>query len=397
MNSIMQTYGRLPIAFERGEGSYLYSTEGKRYLDGAGGIAVVSMGHSHPKLVAALEAQVQRLWHVSNLYEIPEQSNYAERLVNACFADSIFFCNSGAEAMEGAIKVARKYQAANGKVERYRAVTLEGSFHGRTLATLGAANNPKHLEGFGPPVQGFDIVPPNDLDVMLAAITEETAAIIVEPLQGEGGIRPLDINYLQTLRSVADKKDVLLVFDEVQTGFGRTGKLFAHEWAGVTPDIMACAKGIASGFPCGAVLAKSHVSDAMSPGTHGSTFGGNPLAMAAANATLDILLEEGFLNEVNRISSLLKSRLDDLAGRHPEVIKEVRGSGLMLGIVLSEPYINTVFCDYARESGLLTVVAGENVLRLLPPLIIKEPEIDIILNALENACISIKSPNSSEN
>ena len=232
MNSIMQTYGRLPIAFERGEGSYLYSTEGKRYLDGAGGIAVVSMGHSHPKLVAALEAQVQRLWHVSNLYEIPEQSNYAERLVNACFADSIFFCNSGAEAMEGAIKVARKYQAANGKVERYRAVTLEGSFHGRTLATLGAANNPKHLEGFGPPVQGFDIVPPNDLDVMLAAITEETAAIIVEPLQGEGGIRPLDINYLQTLRSVADKKDVLLVFDEVQTGFGRTGKLFAHEWAG---------------------------------------------------------------------------------------------------------------------------------------------------------------------
>lgn len=397
MKSIMQTYGRLPIAFDRGEGSYLYSTEGKRYLDGAGGIAVVSMGHSHPKLVAALKAQVQRLWHVSNLYEIPEQSNYAERLVNACFADSIFFCNSGAEAMEGAIKVARKYQAVNGKVKRYRAVTLEGSFHGRTLATLGAANNPKHLEGFGPPVQGFDIVPPNNLDAMLQAITEETAAIIVEPLQGEGGIRPLDINYLNTLRTVADEHDVLLVFDEVQTGFGRTGKLFAHEWAGITPDIMACAKGIASGFPCGAVLATSHVSDSMTPGTHGSTFGGNPLAMAAANATLDILLEEGFLNEVDRIGSLLKSRLEDLAHRHPEVITEVRGSGLMLGIVLSEPYINTVFCDYARDSGLLTVVAGENVLRLLPPLIIKEPEVDIILNALQNACVSIKSSNSSEN
>jgi acetylornithine/N-succinyldiaminopimelate aminotransferase len=395
MKSIMQTYGRLPIAFDHGEGSYLFSTEGKRYLDGAGGIAVVSMGHSHPKLVAALEAQVRRLWHVSNLYEIPEQSYYAEKLVAACFADSIFFCNSGAEAMEGAIKVARKYQAVNGKVERYRAVTLEGSFHGRTLATLGAANNPKHLEGFGPPVQGFDIVPPNDLDAMLAAITEETAAIIVEPLQGEGGIRPLDKKYLQALRATADRLDVLLVFDEVQTGFGRTGRLFAHEWAGVSPDIMACAKGIASGFPCGAVLAKSHVSNAMSPGTHGSTFGGNPLAMAAANATLDVLLEEGFLSEVDRIGSLLKSRLEDLAHRYSEVIIEVRGSGLMLGIVLREPHINTVFCDCAREYGLLTVVAGENVLRLLPPLIIREPEVDIILSALESACVSAKSSNQS--
>ena len=391
MNAVMQTYGRLPIAFERGEGAYLISTEGKRYLDGAGGIAVVSMGHSHPKLVAALTEQVQRLWHVSNLYEIPEQTRYAERLAAASFADAAFFCNSGAEAMEGAIKIARKYHAVNGAPERYRAVTLEGSFHGRTLATLAAANNPKHLEGFGPPADGFDIVPPNNFNELRAAIGPQTAAIVAEPLQGEGGIRPLDDDYMQALRATADEFGILLVLDEVQTGFGRTGKLFAHEWDGITPDIMACAKGIAGGFPCGAVLTTERVAAAMSPGTHGSTFGGNPLAMAAANATLDILLEDGFLADVGRIGKLLGDGLVALAERYPDVIEGVRGSGLMLGMVISAPHTNGALGDRAREHGLLTVVAGENVLRLLPPLIIREAEVEVILAALDNACADLQS------
>ncbi|MCZ6510070.1 MAG: aspartate aminotransferase family protein [Alphaproteobacteria bacterium] len=391
MNAVMQTYGRVPIAFERGEGAYLISTDGERYLDGAGGIAVVSMGHSHPQLVAALTEQAQRLWHVSNLYEIPEQSRYAERLTAACFADAAFFCNSGAEAMEGAIKLARKYHAVNGAGERYRAVTLEGSFHGRTLATLGAAQNPKHLDGFGPPADGFDIVPPNNLNALRAAIGPQTAAIIAEPLQGEGGIRPLENEYFQALRATADEFGVLLVLDEIQTGFGRTGKLFAHEWAGITPDIMACAKGIAGGFPCGAVLATERVAAAMSPGTHGSTFGGNPLAMAVANATLDILLEDGFLADVERIGALLGDGLVALTERYPEIIESVRGSGLMLGLVVRAPHTNGDLGNRAREHGLLTVVAGENVLRLLPPLIIREPEVEVVLAALDSACAALKS------
>ena len=277
MNAVMQTYGRIPISFERGEGAYLISTDGRRYLDGAGGIAVVSMGHNHPRLTSALIEQVQKLWHVSNLYEIPEQSQYAEKLAEASFADAVFFCNSGAEAMEGAIKIARKFHSVNGASNRYSSITLEGSFHGRTLATLGAANNPNHLEGFGPPAKGFDVVPPNSLEAVREAIGQDTGAIVVEPIQGEGGIRPLKLDYLKGLRDLADEHNILLVVDEVQTGFGRTGKLFAHEWAEITPDIMACAKGIASGFPCGAVLASKKVAEAMTPGTHGSTFGGNQL------------------------------------------------------------------------------------------------------------------------
>jgi len=391
MSAVMRTYGRIPIAFERGEGAYLISTEGKRYLDGAGGIAVVSLGHNHPKLVAALTEQAKRVWHVSNLYEIPEQTRYAERLTAECFADAAFFCNSGAEAMEGAIKIARKFQAVNGAPERYRAVTLEGSFHGRTLATLAASKNPKHLDGFGPQADGFDIVPPNNLNALRAAIGPQTAAIVAEPLQGEGGIRPLDDDYLQALRATADEFGVLLVLDEVQTGFGRTGKLFAHEWAGITPDIMACAKGIAGGFPCGAVLATARVAAAMSPGTHGSTFGGNPLAMAAANAVLDVLLEKGFLAEVGRIGALLGNGLADLAVRYPSVIQAVRGRGLMLGLVVRAPHANGDLGACARDHGLLTVVAGENVLRLLPPLTIREPEVEVILTALDKACGDLQS------
>jgi len=391
MNAVMQTYGRIPIAFERGEGAYLISTDGKRYLDGAGGIAVVSLGHGHPKLVDALVEQAKRVWHVSNLYEIPEQSRYADRLAAACFADAAFFCNSGAEAMEGAIKIARKFQAVNGAPERFRAVTLEGSFHGRTLATLAAAKNPKHLDGFGPQADGFDMVPPNNMNALRAAIGPQTAAIIVEPLQGEGGIRPLDDDYLRALRATADEFGLLLVLDEVQTGFGRTGKLFAHEWAGVTPDIVACAKGIAGGFPCGAVLATARVAAAMSPGTHGSTFGGNPLAMAAAGAVLDVMLEDGFLSEVERIGALLGNGLADLATRYPNIIQAVRGRGLMLGMVVRAPLANTDLVNRAREHGLLTVVAGENVVRLLPPLTIRDDEVAVILDALDKACADLQS------
>ena len=391
MNAVMQTYGRIPISFERGEGAYLISTDGHRYLDGAGGIAVVSMGHNHPKLTSALIEQAQRLWHVSNLYEIPEQSQYAEKLVEASFADAVFFCNSGAEAMEGAIKIARKFHSVNGARNRYRSITLEGSFHGRTLATLGAANNPNHLEGFGPPAEGFDVVPPNSLEAVREVICSDTGAIVVEPIQGEGGIRPLKFDYLKGLRDLADEHKLLLIVDEVQTGFGRTGKLFAHEWAEITPDIMACAKGIASGFPCGAVLASKKVAEAMTPGTHGSTFGGNQLAMAAANATLDILLENGFLSKLKQVSKLLWNGLQSIADAHPEIVENIRGQGLMIGLVVRSPFVNSELGNFARNHGLLTVVAGENVLRLLPPLIIEEQEVDFIINSLKQACADLLS------
>ncbi|MBI36483.1 MAG: acetylornithine transaminase [Alphaproteobacteria bacterium] len=391
MNAVMQTYGRIPISFERGEGAYLISTDGRRYLDGAGGIAVVSMGHNHPRLTSALIEQVQKLWHVSNLYEIPEQSQYAEKLAEASFADAVFFCNSGAEAMEGAIKIARKFHSVNGASNRYRSITLEGSFHGRTLATLGAANNPNHLEGFGPPAKGFDVVPPNSLEAVREAIGQDTGAIVVEPIQGEGGIRPLKLDYLKGLRDLADEHNILLVVDEVQTGFGRTGKLFAHEWAEITPDIMACAKGIASGFPCGAVLASKKVAEAMTPGTHGSTFGGNQLAMAAANATLDILLGNGFFSKLQQVSELLWAGLQSIADAHPEIVGDIRGQGLMIGVVIRSPFVNSELGNFARNHGLLTVVAGENVLRLLPPLIIGEEEVDFIINSLKQACNDLLS------
>jgi acetylornithine/N-succinyldiaminopimelate aminotransferase len=391
MNAVMQTYGRIPISFERGEGAYLISTDGRRYLDGAGGIAVVSMGHNHPRLTSALIEQVQKLWHVSNLYEIPEQSQYAEKLAEASFADAVFFCNSGAEAMEGAIKIARKFHSVNGASNRYRSITLEGSFHGRTLATLGAANNPNHLEGFGPPAKGFDVVPPNSLEAVREAIGQDTGAIVVEPIQGEGGIRPLKLDYLKGLRDLADEHNILLVVDEVQTGFGRTGKLFAHEWAEITPDIMACAKGIASGFPCGAVLASKKVAEAMTPGTHGSTFGGNQLAMAAANATLDILLGNGFFYKLQQVSELLWAGLQSIADAHPEIVGDIRGQGLMIGVVIRSPFVNSELGNFARNHGLLTVVAGENVLRLLPPLIIGEEEVDFIINSLKQACNDLLS------
>jgi acetylornithine/N-succinyldiaminopimelate aminotransferase len=380
----LPTYARADLAFERGEGPYLFTVDGRRFLDFASGIAVNSLGHSHPKLVEALTVQGAKLWHVSNLYQIPEGARLAERLVANSFADRVFFSNSGAEAVEGALKVARKFHHASGHPERTRVITCSSAFHGRTMATLSAAGNPKYLEGFGPESEGFDHVAFGNMNELRAAITPETAAILVEPVQGEGGVRPASLEYLRSLREVCDEFGLLLIFDEIQCGMGRTGKLFAHEWAGIAPDVMALAKGIGGGFPMGAVLASENAASGMTPGTHGTTFGGNPLAMAVGNAVLDVMLEEGFLAKVERIGKLLKDRLEQLVAANPQVFEEVRGAGLMLG--LKAVPLNTEIVAALREEGLLTVGAAENVIRILPPLIIGEAEVDEALGALERVC-----------
>ncbi len=384
----MPTYARAPLSFERGEGAYLFGDDGRRYLDFAAGIAVDSLGHAHPHLVAALTKQAQSLWHVSNLYEIPQQAEYAERLVAATFADAVFFCNSGAEAIECALKVARRYHAEQGAPERFRTVTVQGAFHGRTLATIAAGGNPKYTAGFGPAVDGFDQVAFGNLNELRAAIGGQTAAIMIEPVQGEGGIRAMAEDYLRGLRQAADEFGILLIYDEIQTGFGRTGKLFAHEWSGVTPDIMAVAKGIAGGFPCGACLATKRVSDAMSPGIHGTTFGGNPLAMAVAGATLDVLLADGFLANVVAMSARLKERFVELAKTHGRIIADVRGMGLMLGMRVAEGRTNADFAGRLRDQGLLCVPAAENVVRFVPPLIIGPTEVDLAAEMIGAACAS---------
>jgi acetylornithine/N-succinyldiaminopimelate aminotransferase len=368
--AILPTYARADISFDRGEGAYLFTPEGRRYLDFGSGVAVTALGHAHPHLVEALTAQAQRLWHCSNLYQIAPQQRAAERLVAESFADTVFFCNSGAEAMEGAIKVARKYHAETGHPEKYRLIACTGSFHGRTLATLAAAGNEKYLRGFGPPAPGFDHVPYGDLAAMRAAIGPETAGILVEPVQGEGGLATAAPEYLKGLRQLCDEHGILLVADEVQSGMGRTGKLFAHEWAGITPDVMGLAKGLGGGFPVGAVLATERAAAGMTPGTHGSTFGGNLLAMAAVNAVLDVMLAPGFLDRVNRIAGLLRQRLEGLVGTHPRVFAEQRGKGLLTGLRCVVPNMEMV--EKLRYSGLITVAAGDNVVRLLPPLIIDE-------------------------
>ena len=391
MNAVMPTYGHPTVSFEKGEGAYLFDTEGRRYLDFAAGIAVNSLGHSHPHQVAALKDQAERLWHVSNLYNIPDQVRMAERLCDLSFADAVFFCNSGTEAMEGSVKAARRFHAANGHPEKWRSITLENSFHGRTLAMLSASKNPKHLDGFGVPADGFDIMPVHNMNALRDAITPETAAIVIEPIQGEGGLLPLEEAYLKELRAAADEFGLLLVFDEVQTGFGRTGRMFAHQWSGVTPDIMGCAKGIAGGFPCGAILATQAVAETMTAGTHGSTFGGNPLAMAVANATLDVLTEDGFLDTVSRSGAALMSGLEALSAKHDTVLGGVRGKGLMIGMIVQEPYTNAALGAAARDLGLLTVVAGGNVLRMLPPLVIGDTEIKEALDAIDKACATVVS------
>ena len=387
-SAILPTYARANLAFERGEGVWLYTADGERYLDFGGGIAVSSVGHSHPHLVEALTEQARKLWHTSNVYTIPLGEKLAERLANLTFADVTFFTNSGAEAMEGAIKMARKYHSANGHPERYRIITFEGAFHGRTLATIAAGGQKKYLEGFGPVSPGFDQVAFGDHTALEAAITPETAAILVEPIQGEGGIRVLPTQCLRGLRELCDRHGLLLIFDEIQSGVGRTGKLFAHEWAGVTPDIMAVAKGIGGGFPMGAFMATREAAKGMTAGTHGSTYGGNPLAMAVGNAVLDRVADPALLAKVEAMGLLLKQRLAELKDRHPAVIAEIRGKGLLMGIRTLVP--NTELVAELREEHLLTIGAGDNVVRLLPPLIIDEGDIAEAVKRIDKACTTIE-------
>jgi len=372
-SALYETFARAPLTFERGEGVWLIEQNGERYLDLAGGIAVNSLGHSHPHLVAALTEQAGKLWHVSNLYEIAGQRQLAERLVENTFADKVFFTNSGAEALECAIKTARRYHYVNGSPERFRTITFEGAFHGRTLATIAAGGQPKYLEGFGPKVEGFDQVPFDDIDAAAKAITSETAAILVEPVQGEGGIRAFPTQSLKRLRELCDRHGLLLIFDEVQCGIGRTGKLFAYEWSGVTPDIMAIAKGIGGGFPMGACLATDAAAVGMTAGVHGTTFGGNPLAMAVGNAVLDVVLADGFLEDVSKKALLFKQGLAAIADEFPSVVEDIRGVGLMLGLKCAMS--NSKVSAALRDQKVLAVPAGDNVVRLLPPLVISEDEI----------------------
>jgi acetylornithine/N-succinyldiaminopimelate aminotransferase len=370
---VMPTYGRWDVAVEHGEGCRLFATDGREFLDFTSGIAVTGLGHCHPHLVDAVSQQAKRLWHVSNMFHIPGQERLAQRLVDHSFADTVFFGNSGAEACELALKVARKYQSETGHPERWRIIGCEGSFHGRTFATLAAAGNQAYLKGFGPPMAGFDHVAFGNLNEMRGAVGPETAAIFVEPVQGEGGVRAAPAGYLKGLRAIADEFGLLLVYDEVQSGMGRTGKLFAHEWEGVPPDVMAIAKALGGGFPIGACLATERAACGMGPGTHGSTFGGNPLAVAAGNAVLDVMLEAGFFERVEAMGRLLHGRLANLVETYPRLFAELRGAGLLLGIRCVVPAAD--FVARLRDNGLLALTAGENVLRILPPLVVSEAEI----------------------
>jgi acetylornithine/N-succinyldiaminopimelate aminotransferase len=380
---LFSNYARAELAFERGEGAWLTTATGERYLDFMGGIAVNVLGHAHPHLVAALTAQAEKLWHVSNIFDIPGQRALGQRLVEATFAERVFFCNSGAEAIEASIKTARRYHYVNGRPERFRIITFEGAFHGRTLATIAAGGQAKYLEGFGPKVEGFDQVPFGDRKALEAAITPETAAILVEPIQGEGGIRAFPPEELRYLRRLCDEHGLLLVLDEIQTGMGRTGRFLAHEWAGIDPDIAAIAKGLGGGFPVGACLATAEAAAGMTAGTHGTTFGGNPLAMAVGNAVLDVVLGDGFLEHVRQTGLRLKQKLAGLADAHAALIEDIRGEGLLLGIKFRVPSAEVLAA--ARAEGLLLVAAGDNVLRMLPPLIVGETEVDEAVERLDAA------------
>jgi acetylornithine/N-succinyldiaminopimelate aminotransferase len=372
---VMPTYARWDVAVDRGEGCHLYATDGRKFLDFTSGIGVTSLGHCHPHLIEAVTEQAQRLWHVSNLFQIPGQQRLAERLVANSFADTVFFNNSGAEAVELSIKVARKYQSATGHPERYRVIGCNGSFHGRSFATLAAAGAEAYLKGFGPPMDGYDHVAFNNLNEMRAAVSAETAAILVEPVQGEGGVRAPSEGYLKGLRDICDEFGLVLVYDEVQSGMGRTGRLFSHEWEDVPPDIMAVAKALGNGMPIGACLATEKAAVGMVPGTHGSTFGGNPLAVAAGNAVLDVMLEPGFFDKANRVAKLLRGKLEALVAAHPKLFSELRGSGLLLGVRCQPELTAGDFVTKLRANGLLCLTAGDNVLRILPPLVVSEGEI----------------------
>jgi acetylornithine/N-succinyldiaminopimelate aminotransferase len=371
--SLLPTFARADVAFVKGEGPYIFAEDGKRYLDFGAGIAVNALGHAHPHLVGALTEQAGKIWHTSNLYRVPGQESLSRRLVENTFADTVFFTNSGVEAIECAIKIARRYHFKQGHPERFHIVTFEGAFHGRTLAGIAAGGQEKYLEGFGPKVAGFDQVPFGDLKALEAAIGPQTAAAMIEPIQGEGGLRPADPEFLRALRRLCDERDMLLIFDEVQTGVGRTGKFFAHEWAGVTPDIMAVAKGIGGGFPMGACLASERAASGIEKGSHGTTFGGNPLAMAVGNAVLDVVLAPDFLPRVRDVANYFRQQLASLIAEHPDVFEDVRGQGLMMGLKMKVP--NTEFIDALRAHGMLAVGAGANVIRLLPPLIVDESHV----------------------
>jgi acetylornithine/N-succinyldiaminopimelate aminotransferase len=388
---LLPVFARVDLGFSRGEGCYLIATNGDRYLDFTSGVAVNALGHAHPHLVKALQEQATKLWHMSNLFKSPDGEILAARLCEQSFADFVFFCNSGAEAMEGVIKLVRHYHFSKGHPERYRIITFEGAFHGRTLATLAATGSAKYLEGFGPPMDGFDQVPHGDLEAVKKAIGPHTAGILIEPVQGEGGVRGAPVAFFKALRQLCDEHGILLAFDEVQTGMGRTGDLFAYRRLGVTPDVMSLAKALGGGFPIGAVLASAHAAAGMAPGTHGSTFGGNPLAVAAANAVLDVMLKPGFFEHVQKMSLLLKQKLASVVDRYPTVLSEVRGEGLLVGVKAVVPSGDLVAA--LRDQKLLTVGAGDNVVRFLAPLIVTEAEIDQSVQALEKACATLaKTP-----
>ncbi len=388
-SALFPTYARADLAFERGEGAWLFAANGDRYLDFGGGVAVNSLGHAHPRLVATLRAAAEKPWHVSNLFQIPQAERLARRLVEATFADRVFFSNSGAEAVECAIKTARKFHAANGAPERYRLITFEGAFHGRTLATLAAGGNQKYIDGFGPKVDGFDQAPFGDLDAVEALIGPNTAGVLLEPIQGEGGVRAFSHGFLNGVRDLCDRHGLLLVLDEVQTGVGRTGSFLAIEQSGVSPDIVALAKGLGGGFPIGACLATEAAAKGMTLGAHGSTFGGNPLATSVGAAVLDVVLAPGFLERVARLGPVLRQHLAQIEDQHPSIIESVRGEGLMFGI--KTRVANTEFATAALKEKLLTIPAGDNVVRLLPPLIIDEQEIAEAARRLGDACARLRA------
>jgi acetylornithine/N-succinyldiaminopimelate aminotransferase len=386
---LYDTYSRAPLRFERGEGVWLITETGERYLDFGAGVAVTAVGHSNPHVVQALKTQADKVWHLSNIYEIPGQEALAKRLTEVTFADKVFFTNSGAEALECAIKTARRYHYSKGHPERFHIITFEGAFHGRTLATIAAGGQEKYLEGFGPKTPGFDQVPFGDIEAVRAAITDATAGVLIEPVQGESGIRPATNEFMKALRQICDEKGLLLILDEVQTGVGRTGKLFAYEWSGITPDIMAVAKGIGGGFPLGACLATAEAASGMKVGTHGSTYGGNPLAMAVGSAVLDVILADGFLEHVREVALVFRQGLASLKDRYPDVIEDVRGEGLLLGIKAAVP--SSELLQAIRAVRLLGVPAGDNVIRLLPPLVVTAEEAREGLSRVERAAESIRA------
>ncbi len=386
---VLPTYNRAPMAFVKGEGSWLTAEDGKRYLDLGAGIAVNALGHANPDLVAALTEQAGKLWHVSNLYRIPQQEKLAEMLVDKTFADTVFFTNSGTEAAELAIKMARKYHYEKGHPQRTQIITFEGAFHGRSTGAIAAAGSEKMVKGYGPLMPGFVQLKWGDHDALRTAITDQTCAVMIEPVQGEGGIRTVPDQCLKGLRDLCDSTGTLLIFDEVQCGMGRTGKLFAHEWSGITPDIMMVAKGIGGGFPLGAVLATENAAYGMGAGTHGSTYGGNPLACAVGAKVMEIIADDGFLGEVTRKSGLLRQGLESLVAAHPTVFEAVRGEGLILGLKCKA--LNTDIVRAGYQAGVLTVPAADNVIRLLPALNIPDADIATALTLLAQTAALVEA------